>query len=106
MARPIESTPVLYGADADALAASLEHGASAAEMDRRSRVAVEYLSKMERQAVELSRAQLEAEAIALANEVWQTSADEAWRRLRAGELDGTWFAVRMAQLRWLLGGNE
>jgi hypothetical protein len=53
-----------------------------------------------------TREQLEAQAEALAQEVLHTSADEAWRRLRAGDLEGTLFASKMARLRALLGNDN
>jgi len=53
-----------------------------------------------------SRAELESQAQALAREVMRASAEEAWRRLSAGELEGTLFASKMARLRALLGNDN
>jgi hypothetical protein len=57
---------------------------------------------------EITRTQeeLEAQAEALAQKVLNTSATEAWRRLRDGELEGTLFASKMARLRALIGNDN
>jgi hypothetical protein len=53
---------------------------------------------------EITREQLKAEADALAREVLGVSADEAWRRVRQEHLhEGTFFAVRLAEIFFLLG---
>ena len=56
--------------------------------------------------LEFTREELQAEAEALAQAVLHASATEAWKRLRAGELEGTLFASKMARLRALLGEND
>lgn len=53
--------------------------------------------------IELSREEIQAEADALASLVLHTSADEAWTRVRQGELEGTLFASKLARLYFLLG---
>jgi hypothetical protein len=56
--------------------------------------------------IKRSRAELEAQAEALAQKVLHTSAEAAWRRLGKGELEGTLFASKMARLRALLGMKD
>jgi hypothetical protein len=46
MARPIEPTPPLEGADAQALLATLDQGASRAEMNRRTEEARRYMAEV------------------------------------------------------------
>ena len=61
---------------------------------------------METQIEELNKEQLQAAAEALAAEVIQTDAVEAFRRLDAGEYAGTIFAADMAAIRFLLADDE
>jgi len=56
---------------------------------------------------EITREELLNEAEALAREVLGTSATEAWRRVRdEGIYEGTFFAVRLGQIFFLLGEHE
>jgi hypothetical protein len=52
--------------------------------------------------ITLSRETIEAEAEDLAQSVLHTSASEAWRRVKEGELEGTLFAAKLARLFALL----
>ena len=56
--------------------------------------------------IQVTREELQNEAEALARQVLNTSGNDAWRRIRAGELEGTLFASRMARLRALLGEGD
>ncbi len=56
--------------------------------------------------IEITREELQHEAEALAHKVLGISAQDAWDRLRRGELEGTLFASKMVRLRALLGGND
>lgn len=53
-----------------------------------------------------TREELQGQAEALAQEVLHVPAEEAWRRLRSGELEGTIFASKMARLLALLGNDN
>jgi hypothetical protein len=55
---------------------------------------------------ELSRDEIQAEAEALALRVMNTSAAEAWKRVRQGEFEGTLFASKLARLYFLLGSYD
>lgn len=55
---------------------------------------------------EVTREELLDEADRLAREVWGISANEALGRLKKGELAGTFFAARLAQIFWLLGQED
>jgi hypothetical protein len=61
---------------------------------------------VEHEELELTREELVAEAEALAREVLDVSAAEAWERVRAGAHEGTYFAARLAQIFFLLGDNK
>lgn len=50
---------------------------------------------------EVTREELRKEA-----KVWGVPAAVAWARLKAGELAGTFFAARLAQIFWLLGEDD
>lgn len=57
--------------------------------------------------LEVTREELQNEAEALAREVLHTSAAEAWRRVRdEGLYEGSFFAVRLGQIFFLLGEHE
>ena len=56
--------------------------------------------------VERTKEQLLAAAEELAADVLQTTAEQAFRRLDAGEFRGTMFEAEMAALRFLLAGDE
>jgi hypothetical protein len=56
--------------------------------------------------VQITREELQNEAEALARKVMHTSAQDAWERVRQGELEGTLFASKMVRLRALLGEND
>lgn len=56
--------------------------------------------------IEITREELQKEAEALAHKVLGTSAEDAWDRLRRGDLEGTLFASKMVRLRALLGDND
>lgn len=54
---------------------------------------------------ELTTDELRAAAEKLANEVVQTTAEEAYRRLDAGQYSGTIFAADMSSIRFLLADD-
>lgn len=61
------------------------------------------MAKQNSEEIPLTRAAIEAEAEALARKVLNTSAREAWARVRSGDLEGTLFASKLARLRALAG---